>query len=60
MNKDFWTSSTRPTAIIFCLQETKLQEGQVELDLRAMSNTGTTLSNRYWDCGLHFKIKLWR
>ena len=33
MNKDFMTSFEGLNADIFCLQETKLQEGQIELDL---------------------------
>ena len=44
LNKGFLDFFRQADSDIFCIQETKLQEGQVELDLEGYQHTGTALS----------------
>lgn len=42
VNKNFMEEFQKLDADFFCLQETKLQEGQIDLELPGMSSTGIT------------------
>ena len=46
MGKGFMEAFAALDADIFCLQETKLQEGQIDLRLRAITSTGITRKRR--------------
>ena len=46
VKKGFMDSFNALDADIFCLQETKLQAGQIELDLPAITSTGATPRRR--------------
>ena len=46
MGKNFMEDFQKLDADIFCLQETKLQEGQIALDLPAIISTGITRKRR--------------
>ena len=46
VGKGFLDFFREAEADVFCIQESKLQEGQIELDLPAITSTGTTPGKR--------------